>query len=220
LFKQVNKNKQIIFCFFFLENKSILGSLLGRRSCQRLDVNRQYIVFLEPFFDGTYRPVDFGEVPYSDQINVLEKTCGLSRTYPFTETNDTEAVFTNKCPSAVSIDCLPGIFDCIFFEFIHLIFIETPKMTVPSSTAATTTTNSVSKSTTSSFLFGKDPIDLAALSLLLAEHQQQNLSLAFLQGQNHKSLFSDDDARKNKADRLSFILIINFIFCSFLCIIF
>jgi hypothetical protein len=91
-------------------------------------------------------------------------------------------------------------------------------MTVPSSTI--TTTNSVSKSPTSSIFFGKDPIDLAALSLLLAEHQQQNLSLAFLQGQNHKSLFSDDDARKNKADRLSFILIINFIFCSFLCIIF
>jgi hypothetical protein len=84
----------------------------------------------------------------------------------------------------------------------------------------TKTTNSISKPTHSSFMFGKDPIDLAALSLLLAEHHQQNLSLALLQGQNHKSLFSDDDARKNKANRFSFILLINFMSLSFLYIIF
>jgi hypothetical protein len=115
LFKQVNKKNKFIFCFF-RENKSILGSLLGRRSCQRLNVNRQYIVFLEPFFEGTYRPVDLEEVPYSNQINfLLEKTCGLSRTYPFTEANDTEATLTNKCPSGVSIDCPFGMFDFIFF---------------------------------------------------------------------------------------------------------
>ncbi|CAF3122112.1 unnamed protein product [Rotaria sp. Silwood2] len=82
------------------------GALLGRRSCQRFDVNREYIAFLEPFFDGTYRPVDINEIPYNNQIDLLlEKTCGLTRTYPFTESNDTEAVLANKCPSAVSIDC-------------------------------------------------------------------------------------------------------------------
>ena len=187
----------------------ILGSLLGRRSCQRLNANRQYIVFLEPFFDGTYRPVDFEEVPYTHEINiVLEKTCGLSRTYPFTETNDTDAMLTNKCPAAVSTECPAGTFDFSFcFLRVYFLFAETPKpITSSSTTTTTTTTGSVPKPTLSSFVFGKDPIDLAALSLLLAEHHQQNLSLALLQGQNHKSLFSDDDVRKNNADRLSFIL--------------
>jgi hypothetical protein len=207
---------------FFLKNKSILGLLLGRRSCQRLNVNRQYIVFLEPFFDGTYRPTDFEEVPFSNEIHImLEKTCGLSRTYPFTEANDTEAILTNKCPSAVSTDCPIGTFDLIFlFDIIHFTFIEPPKTIVASAPSTTTITNSVSKATTSSIFFGKDPIDFAALSLLLAEHHEQNLSLPFLQGQNHKSLFSDDDARKNQANRLSFILIINFMFFSILYIIF
>jgi hypothetical protein len=107
LFKQVNKNHELVNLFF--QHILIVGSLLGRRSCQRLNVNRQYIVFLEPFFDGTFRPADFNEVPYSNPINLLlEKTCGLSRTYPFTEVNDTEAALTNKCPSAVSIDCPSG----------------------------------------------------------------------------------------------------------------
>ena len=102
-------------------------------------------------------------------------------------------------------------------------FVEIPKITIPPLTTITTTTATrpttttttttttkitvkitepVSKSTANSFVFGRDPIDLAALSLLLAEHHQQNLSFALLQGQNqHKSLFSDDDARKNKANQ-------------------
>jgi len=211
------KQNQLI-CVIFLQNKSILGSLLGRRSCQRLNANREYIVFIEPFFDGTYRPVDFEEVPYSNQINsVLEKTCGLSRTYPFMEVNDTEAILTSKCPSAVSIDCQLGTLYFICFHVIHFIFIETSKTTVASST---TTTNSVLTTTISSIVFEKGSIDFEALSLLLAEHQQENLTLAFSQGQNHKSLFSDDDARKSKANRLSFILTIHFMFFSILYIIF
>ena len=89
---------------------STLGSLLGRRACQRLNANREYIVFLEPFFDETYRPVDLEEIPYNNQINLLlEKTCGLSRTYPFTQSNNTAAKSTNKCPPAVSIDCALGL---------------------------------------------------------------------------------------------------------------
>jgi hypothetical protein len=104
--------KYTLICLFFLENKSFLGTLLGRRSCQRLDVNREYVVFLEPFFDGTYRPTDFEEVPYNSEINIIfEKTCGLTRTYPFTESNDMEALLTNRCPPAVSTDCPLGIFD-------------------------------------------------------------------------------------------------------------
>ncbi|CAF0843859.1 unnamed protein product [Rotaria sp. Silwood1] len=169
------------------------GSLLGRRSCQRFDVNREYIAFLEPFFDGTYRPVDLDEISYNNQINLLlEKTCGLSRMYPFTELNDTEARLTNKCPSAVSIDCP----------------LET------STTSITTTISTVLSTTTTtkdSIMFGKSTIDFAALSLLLAEHQRQNLNLTFLQGQNHKSLFSDDVARKNQANRFSFMIIISLI---------
>ena len=94
------------------KNQLILGSLLGRRSCQQLNVNREYIVFLEPFFDETYRPTDFQEIHYNNEINnLLEITCGLSRMYPYTEVNDTDAILTNKCPSAVSTDCPSGIFD-------------------------------------------------------------------------------------------------------------
>jgi hypothetical protein len=88
-----------------------------------LNVNRQYIVFLEPFFDGTFRPVDFEEVPYTNEINiVLEKTCGLSRTYPFTEMNDTDALLTNKCPPAVSIECPSGMLDFMSFFFVKFLF--------------------------------------------------------------------------------------------------
>ncbi|CAF3534310.1 unnamed protein product [Rotaria sp. Silwood1] len=194
------------------------GSLLGRRSCQRLNVNQQYIVFLEPFFDETYRPADFEEVPYSNQIHILlEKTCGLSRTYPFTELNDTEAVLTNKCPSAVSMDCPSGKFTLISFYIIHAIFVEVLKTIVTLSTTTMTTTTAVltTATTTTINLFGKDPIDLAVLSLLLHEHQQQNLSLDLFQGQNHKLLFSDDEARKNEANRLSSIIIIHLIYLIF-----
>ena len=88
---------------------------MGRRACQRLDANRQYIVFLEPFFDETYRPADFGEILYTGQVNVLlDRACGLSRTYPFTEMNDTVGHLTNKCPPAVSVDCPTGIFYIVF----------------------------------------------------------------------------------------------------------
>ena len=206
--------------------KTILGSLLGRRSCQRLNVNRQYIVFLEPFFDGTYRPVDLEEIPYTKEVDIiLEKTCGLSSTYPFTETNDTEARLTSKCPSAVSVNCPLGIFNYRYLHMIDFLFTETSKMSIAPSTTTpspptltTTTTKSVSKPTISSSLFGKDPIDYAALSLLLAE--QQNLSLALLQDPNHKSLFSDDDARKNHANQCSFILSIHCIIFSIFYIIF
>ncbi|CAF3763219.1 unnamed protein product [Rotaria socialis] len=175
------------------------GSLLGRRSCQRFDVNREYIAFLEPFFDETYRPVDLEEIQYSFQINdLLEKACGLSRTYPFTETNDTEASSTSKCPSAVSTSCAK----------------ETTKATVPTSTksAVVPTTKSMNP-----LMFGQGTMDYAILSLLLADYQRQNLSLAFLQGDNPKLLFSDDEARKNQANQYSFMIIITllqFISCS------
>ncbi len=97
-------------CNFLLKLKSCLGTLLGRHLCQRLDVNQKYIVFLEPFFDGTYRPVDFQEILYNDQADViLGKTCGLSRTYPFTESNDTASMLTNKCPATISTNCLSGL---------------------------------------------------------------------------------------------------------------
>jgi len=33
--------------------------------------NQDDIVFLEPFFDGTYRSVDFEEIPYNNQICYL-----------------------------------------------------------------------------------------------------------------------------------------------------
>jgi hypothetical protein len=187
------------------------GLLLGRRSCQRLNVNRDYIVFLDPFFDGTYRPVDFEEIPYNNQMNMLlEKTCGLSRTYPFTESNDTDGIFTNRCPSAVSTDCPIGLFNKHSSQIIFM-FIETSKTTVVTSTA-----NSVS-STTNSIMFGKDSMDLKALSLLLAEHQRQNLSFAFLQSQTHKGLFSDDDVRQNQASPMICSSLIQFIFCSIFC---
>jgi len=65
-------------------------------------------------------------------------------------------------------------------------------------------TSSSTKSPLNPFNFGKNPIDFAALSLLLADQQhQQNLSLAFFQDHNHKSLFSDDDTRKNHANKYS-----------------
>jgi len=111
-----NCSSRLIDFFFYAryilkdrKTEIILGSLLGRRSCQQLDVNRQYIVFLEPFFDDTYRPVDFKEIPYSSQIDiVLAKTCGLSKMYPFTEVNDADEKLMNICPPAVSIGCLTG----------------------------------------------------------------------------------------------------------------
>ncbi|UJR16057.1 hypothetical protein I4U23_002970 [Adineta vaga] len=182
------------------------GTLLGRRSCQRLDVNREYLVFLEPFFDGTYRPVDLEDIPYTNQVNLLlATTCGLSRTYPFTESNDNEALSTNKCPSAVSVDCLSG----------------TSKASVKTTKNSAATTSSSTTTSMNLDTFTKVPIDLEALSLLLAEHPYQNLSFPFLQNQNqnHKSLFSDDETRKNQADHVSAILIPSFIqiiFCSIL----
>lgn len=199
-----------------------LGSLLGRRSCQRLDVNRQYIAFLEPFFAGTYRPVDFEEVPYSQQIHfILEKTCGLSRTYPFTEANDTDAAATNRCPSAVSIDCpLGSLLRTTFDTHTHFLFVETlpPSSTTIATTKRTTPTTIVA-TTTSTKMFGKSTIDFAALSALLAANPQYNMSLDYFQGQNHKVLFSDDEARKNASHRLSIRLLTSFIrsiFCSLL----
>ena len=68
-------------------------------------------------------------------------------------------------------------------------------------------------------VFGTSTVDLAALSFLLAEHSRSNLSFAFLHGQNHKSLFSDDTARKNQANPSTFLIttnLIRFIFCSIL----
>ncbi|CAF1311642.1 unnamed protein product [Adineta steineri] len=179
------------------------GSLLGRHSCQRLDVNQEYIVFLEPFFDGTYRPIDLEEILYDNRVHaLLAKTCGLSRTYPFTEANDTEATLTNKCPSAVSIDCP----------------LEIPKTIAETSTISTILSTTTATTTTmSSVIFARSTIDFDALSLLLAQHQHQNLSLAFLQGQNHKALFSDDETRKNQANQIPLIItliFIQFIFCS------
>ncbi|CAF1019313.1 unnamed protein product [Adineta ricciae] len=170
------------------------GSLLGRRSCQRLDVNREYLVFLEPFFDGTYRPVDLEEILYTNQVNMLlSKTCGLSRTYPFTESNDSEALLTNKCPPAVSINCPT----------------EPPKSTVK--TATVTSVLPSTTSTANADKLTKTPLDMEAISLLLAEHPYENLSFALLQNQNHKSLFSDDETRKNHGHRMSSMLFLIFI---------
>lgn len=188
-------------------HRVFLGSLLGRRACQRLNANRQYIVFLEPFFDGTYRPVDFEEVPYSRQLNiVLEKTCGLSRTYPFTEANDTDALVTNRCPPAVSVDCPTGSHKLLHPEWSRKVFSSVeiskaapvPTISVsPRTTITITTPTKMLSTTVSMHVFGNNPIDLAAISQFLADHPQSNLTMAFLQGQNHKALFSDDEGRKN-----------------------
>jgi hypothetical protein len=64
-------------------------------------------------------------------------------------------------------------------------------------------------------MFEKKTIDFAALSLLLGEDEHQNQTLAFLESQNHKSLFSDDDARKNQANHFSFMIITSLIQCIF-----
>ncbi|UJR30464.1 hypothetical protein I4U23_017997 [Adineta vaga] len=126
------------------------GSLLGRHAHQKLDVNREYLVFLEPFFHGTYRPVDFEDIPYSTQIDsLLKKTCGLSRSYPFTEGNDTEAALINKCPSAVSVNCQSDI--------------------------KKTTTVSVAASVIPT-LIEQDPLELEALSLLFADRSSKQKS--------------------------------------------
>ena len=52
-------------------------------------------------------------------------------------------------------------------------------------------------------VFTNPNLDLAALRQFLADYQNNNLSLAFLQAQNHKALFSDDDLRKNGITGLS-----------------
>ena len=78
---------------------------------------------------------------------------------------------------------------------------------------STTTVSSVSSSTT----LGRDSIDYEALALLLADHQRYNLNLTFLQSQNHKSLFSDENVRQNQANHYSFMFItilVQFLFCS------
>lgn len=66
-------------------------------------------------------------------------------------------------------------------------------------------------------VFGKVTMDYALLSLLLAEYQRKNFSQSFLQGDDHKILFSDDEARKNHAHRSTFMILISlsqFLTCS------
>lgn len=93
--------------------------------------------------------------------------------------------------------------------------------TSSTSTSTSTTVDYIPTSTINPMSFGKDPIDLAALSLLLSEKNPSNFSFEFLQGQNHKSLFSDDDTRKNNGNQLSsFILTIQFSIISILYLIF
>ncbi|CAF1006028.1 unnamed protein product [Adineta ricciae] len=160
------------------------GSLLGRRAHQNLDANREYLVFLEPFFQGTYRPVDLEDIPYSIHIDdLLATTCGLSRTYPFMEANDTEAALINKCPAVVSVHCQS---------------IETKK------------TSEISSITTPSIpLFNEqDPLELEALSLLFTDHSSQNLSAPNFP---QKSLYSDDQTHKNRANQFSFPFLFHFI---------
>ncbi|CAF3473868.1 unnamed protein product, partial [Rotaria sp. Silwood2] len=110
-----------------------------------------------------------------------------------------------------------------FYHTIHGIIVVTLKTTVALSTTTTVRTTTTTTTTTTTMttinlvlttttttsitLLGNDPIDLAVLSLLLHEHQQQNLSLDFFQGQNHKLLFSDDEVRKNGANLLSSVFI-------------
>lgn len=62
--------------------------------------------------------MDLEEIPYGLHVNsLLEKTCGLSRTYPFTASNDTEATLANKCPPAVSIYCKTGLLIKFIFQY-------------------------------------------------------------------------------------------------------
>ena len=195
LCKQVNEFDRID-----LSTGEILGSLLGRRASQTLDVNREYLVFLEPFFDGTYRPADFEDMIYSSEMNgLLEKTCGLSRTYPYTEGNNSEAALMNKCPSAVSVGCSSSKLNLNFGGLNY----STP--TEASTTTITEVPSSILTPTET------DPLDLEALSLLLADDPQEKLSSDFSTGANHKSLFSDDNTRTNQATQLSDILFINLV---------
>ena len=149
-----------------------------------MDVNRKYIVFLEPFFDGTYRPADFQEILYDDQTDVLlGRTCGLARTYPFTESNDTKSMVTNKCPAAVSINCSSGLLNEYLSPMIFVL--------------ETTTTNSVTPETST--------VDFALLSLLLAQEQQGNQEQLFS---------DDDlrENQANRCSSLSILLFIQLIF--------
>ena len=150
---------------------------------------------------------------------LLSKTCGLSRTYPFTESNDSEALLTNKCPPAVSINCPTGStwFQSFLWHSSNSLLLDPPKSAVKTATVASVLSSTTS--TTNADMLTKTPIDLEAISLLLAEHPYENLSFALLQNQNHKSLFSDDETRKNYGHRMSamfFLIFIQLIFISIL----
>lgn len=67
-----------------------------------------------------------------------------------------------------------------------------------------TTTKTTTKMAT---LPQRDPIDLAIVSLLLADQPQNNLNFKFFQRQNHKSLFSDEKVHNKASDRLSSTII-------------
>lgn len=194
LCKQVSQR----FPIAYQPKKASLGSLLGRRARQKLDVNREYLVFLEPFFDDTYRPADFREIFYDNELNgLLERTCGLSRTYPFTDGNGNEASLMNKCPPAVSIDCKSDS-----ESNLHVTSYTKP---------TTTTTTTITATTTTLELPEKDPLDLEALSLLLADNSQESPHSDASFSDGHKSLFSDDAARTNQAKSLSLHMIINLV---------
>ncbi|CAF1288629.1 unnamed protein product [Didymodactylos carnosus] len=76
------------------------GPLLGRKFCQDLDAGREYIVFIERFFD-VFRPIDFQEIKFDDETaQLLEKTCSLARIQPLRYNSSVK----DQCPT-VSANC-------------------------------------------------------------------------------------------------------------------
>lgn len=63
-------------------------------------------------------------------------------------------------------------------------------------------------------IFAQPGFDVALLAQFLAEHKNENISMAFLQAQTQKGLFSDDESRKNGIGRLSSNIIITLIVSS------
>ncbi|CAF0852036.1 unnamed protein product [Didymodactylos carnosus] len=77
------------------------GQLRDRTSCQSLQAGKQYIVFLEKYFE-IYRPTDYQELEYDNMtIDLLQKTCGLIQLDPvhhFPNKNCPNVSVNSYCP--------------------------------------------------------------------------------------------------------------------------